>query len=118
MTERRRHPVGAAAALLPDSGINRLRFSSAQDLLDEGAKLVDETGRARLTGAKLLLAVQGVRATHIFESVVGLCRNGRGVPAAMLNRALLEDVLDLHLVSGAGQSFSTWNHSSSSETVA
>jgi hypothetical protein len=27
-------------------------------------------------------------------------------------------VVALHLVSGAGQSFSTWKHSSSSETVA
>jgi hypothetical protein len=29
-----------------------------------------------------------------------------------------EPVMALHLVSGAGQSFSTWNHLSSSETVA
>jgi hypothetical protein len=94
----RRHPVGVAAQLVPDSGINRLRFSTCEDLLDEGAQLVDETGRTPIGGAKLLLAVQATRATHSFESVIALCRIGRGVQAAMINRSLLEDVLDVHWV--------------------
>lgn len=83
---------------MEDSGINRLRFAAAQELLDEGARLVDETGRERLSGAPLILAAQATRATHIFESIIALCRIGRGVPGAMLNRALLEEVLDVHWV--------------------
>lgn len=94
----RNHPVGFAANLIPDSGINRLRFSACEDLLDEGARLVDETGRDSIGGAKLLLAVQTTRATHSFESVIALCRIGRGVQAAMINRSLLEDALDVHWV--------------------
>jgi SEC-C motif len=94
----RRHQVGFAAILIPDSGINRLRFSACEDLLDEGARLVDETGRTPIGGAKLLLAVQATRATHSFESVIALCKIGRGVQAAMINRSLLEDALDVHWV--------------------
>jgi hypothetical protein len=94
----RRHQVGFAARLIPDSGVNRLRFSACEDLLDEGAQLVDETGRTPIGGAKLILAVQATRATHSFESVIALCRMGRGAQAAMLNRSLLEDVLDVHWV--------------------
>jgi hypothetical protein len=46
-----------------------------------------------------------------------VCRSQPGVvePVAIARQPVLEA---LHLVSGAGQSFSTWNHSSSSETVA
>jgi hypothetical protein len=94
----RRHQVGFAAHLIPDSGINRLRFSSSEDLVDEGARLVDETGRTPIGGMKLLLAVQATRATHSFESVIALCKIGRGVQAAMINRSLLEDALDVHWV--------------------
>lgn len=94
----RRHQVGLAALLIKDSGINRLRFSSCEDLLDAGAKLVDETGRTPIGGMKLLLTVQATRATHSFESVIALCTIGRGVQAAMLNRSLLEDALDVHWV--------------------
>jgi hypothetical protein len=96
--QQRRHQVGFAALLIPDSGINRLRFSSCEDLLDEGARLVDETGRTGIAGMKLLLAVQATRATQSFESVIQLCRIGRGVQAAMINRSLLEDALDVHWV--------------------
>jgi hypothetical protein len=98
VTENRRHRVGFAALLLQEHGIYRLRIAGAQDLLDEGARLVDETGRESVSGAKLLLVLQATRATHIFESVVALCQIGRGVPASMLNRALLEEVLDVHWV--------------------
>jgi hypothetical protein len=80
------------------AGIYRLRIAAAEDLLDEGARMVDETGRERIAGARLLLVVQATRAIHIFESVIALCRIGRGVPASMLNRALLEDALDVHWV--------------------
>src|SRR4051794_39792802 len=94
----RRHQVGFAAYLIADSGINRLRFSACEDLLDEGARLVDETGRTEIRGAKFLIAVQATRATHSFESVIALCKIGRGVQAAMINRSLLEDALDIHWV--------------------
>jgi hypothetical protein len=94
----RYHQVGFAAILIPDSEINWLRFSACEDLLDEGARLVDETGRTEIGGAKLLLAVQATRATHSFEGVIALCKIGRGVQAAMLNRSLLEDALDVHWV--------------------
>jgi hypothetical protein len=63
--------------------------------LDAGAGLVDGAGRATPDGGNLL-AVQATRATHSFESVIALCRIGRGVQAAMINRSLLEDVLDVH----------------------
>jgi Family of unknown function (DUF5677) len=79
-------------------GIYRLRIEAAEDLLDEGARLFDETGRTSLAGTKLLLAAQMARCIHIFESVVALCRIGRGVPASMLNRALFEEALDAHWV--------------------
>jgi deoxyxylulose-5-phosphate synthase len=59
---------------------------------------VDETGRTSISGAKFLLAVQAARATHSFESVIALCKIGRGVQAAMINRSLLEDALDVHWV--------------------
>lgn len=94
----RRHQVGFAAILIADSGITRLRFSACEDLLDEGARLVDETGRTPIGGIELLLAVQATRATHSFESVIALCKIGRGVQAAMINRSLLEDALDVHWV--------------------
>ena len=94
----RRHQVGFAKILLAEQGIYRLRIEAAEDLLDEGARMVDETGRAKVGGARLLLVVQATRATHIFESVIALCQIGRGVPASMLNRALLEDALDVHWV--------------------
>jgi hypothetical protein len=97
-SQPRRHQVGFAANLIPDSGINQLRFSACEDLLDEGARLVDETGRTPVGGVKLLLAVQATRATHSFESVIALCKIGRGVQAAMINRSLLEDALDVHWV--------------------
>jgi hypothetical protein len=66
-------------------------------LLAAGAALVDGTGSATPDGGNLL-AVQATRATHSFESVITLCRIGRGVQAAMVNRSLLEDVLDVHWV--------------------
>jgi hypothetical protein len=94
----RRHQVGFAEVLLREQGIYRLRLAAAEDLLDEGARFVDETGRTSLSGAKLLLTAQATRSTHIFESVIALCRIGRGVPASMLNRALLEEALDVHWV--------------------
>ena len=91
-------PFGFASVLLEESGLNRLRFATAQKLLDEGARLVGEAGRTPLQKAPMLLAAQAARATHIFEAVFALCRIGRGVPAAMLNRALLEEALDVHWV--------------------
>jgi uncharacterized protein DUF5677 len=84
--------------LLQDSGIYRLRIEAAEDLLDEGARMVDETGRAALAGARLLLAAQATRCIHIFESVIALCRMGRGVPASMLDRALFEEALDAYWI--------------------
>jgi hypothetical protein len=94
----RRHQVGFAEILLAEHGIYRLRIAAAEDVLEEGARMVDETGRESVAGARLLLVVQATRATHIFESVIALCRIGRGVSASMLNRALLEDALDVHWV--------------------
>ncbi len=60
--------------------------------------MTDETGRTENNGAMLLLAVQATRAVHVFESVSALVGIGRGLTAAMLNRALLEDVLSVHWV--------------------
>jgi hypothetical protein len=42
VAQEQRHPVGVAEAVLADLGINRLRFEVAQDLLSEGARLVDD----------------------------------------------------------------------------
>src|SRR4051794_8483536 len=72
----RRHAVGFAEILLAEQGIYRLRIAAAEDLLDEGASVVDQTAREGLGGARLLLIVQATRATHIFESVIALCRIG------------------------------------------
>jgi hypothetical protein len=79
-------------------GIYRLRIETAEDLLDEGARLFDETGRTGLARSKLLLAAQAARCIHIFESVIALCRIGRGVPASMLDRALFEEALDAYWI--------------------
>jgi hypothetical protein len=57
--------------------------------------MVDETGRSALRGGSALLAVQAARATHTYESVLSGCRIGRGAQAAMLNRSLFEDALDV-----------------------
>jgi uncharacterized protein YecA (UPF0149 family) len=92
------HPVGFGANLMPQGGLTDLRFSGAEGLLGEGAVLIDETGRNSIGGADFLLVVQATRASHTLESVISLCRIGRGVQAAMLNRSLLEDVLDVHWV--------------------
>lgn len=97
-TARGRHPVGLAAQLMSHTGINALRFAGAEELLEHGAALIDETGRGRLRGGRLVLTVQATRATHTFEAVIALCRIGRGVQASMLNRASFEDVLDAHWV--------------------
>lgn len=96
--EMARHPVGVSAQFVMGRQISRLQIEAAETLLHRGAELVDETGRKPIGGAQLLLAVQGARGTQIFESIIALCRIGRGVPASMLNRALLEDALDVHWV--------------------
>jgi hypothetical protein len=75
----RRHQVGFAEILLAEQGIYRLRVSAAEDVLDEGARFIDETGRQPVGGARLLLVVQGTRAVHILESVIALCRSGRAL---------------------------------------
>jgi Family of unknown function (DUF5677) len=94
----RRHRVGIAEPLMREWGIYRLRIEAAEDLLDEGARMVDETGRTSVAGARFLLAAQAARCVHIFESVVALCRIGRGVPASMLDRALFEEALDAYWI--------------------
>jgi hypothetical protein len=98
MSAQPRHPLGFAEQFVLGHSLNQRRFQAAQELLDAGARLVDETGCGPLGGARLILAVQATRATHTFESALVLCRIGRGVPAAMLNRSLLEDALDVHWV--------------------
>lgn len=94
-----RETVGAVAkALLLEKGINRLRFDTAAELLSEGATLIDETGRKPVAAARMLLTAEAARALHTFETVIAACQMGRGVQAAMLNRSLLDDVLDIHWV--------------------
>jgi hypothetical protein len=66
------------------------------NLLDEGAALLEETARETLRGERVLLTAQATSAVHTFEVIVAVCMIGRGVQAAMLNRALYEDVLDIH----------------------
>jgi hypothetical protein len=99
MPLNRRHRVGFASELLREREIYGLRFEAAEDLLDEGARLFDETGRTENRRARLLLTAQAARCIHIFESVIALCRIGRGVPASMLNRALLDEALDAYWIS-------------------
>ncbi len=73
MTEKpRNHPIGVAGRFVGTSGIDRLRFGACGDLLDAGAVMVDETGRRRVSGMRMLLAVQATRATHTFESIIAL----------------------------------------------
>jgi hypothetical protein len=81
-----------------ERGIQRLRVAAAQALLNEGTQVTDDALRSELKGARLLMVAQGTRASHLFESVIALSRIGRGVPAAMLNRALFEEVLEIHWV--------------------
>jgi hypothetical protein len=95
-TPRSFAPVGFAWELLKGNPLNRLRIAGAEELLGAGGALIDATGRQALSGAPLLLAAQATRAQHTFETVIAAARMGRGVQAAMLNRALLEDVLSIH----------------------
>lgn len=64
------HPVGFAAEILNQKGINRLRFGGAEELLGQGAALIDTTGQERLGGARFLLVAQATRAQHTFEAVI------------------------------------------------
>jgi hypothetical protein len=89
-------PVGFAWETLKETGINRLRIAGAEELLGAGGALIDATGKERLEGPRLLITTQATRAQHTFETVIATAGMGRGVQAAMLNRALLEDVLDIH----------------------
>ena len=41
-----RHPVGIAEEFVMTSGLNRLRFAGAEELLNIGVGVIDETGRA------------------------------------------------------------------------
>jgi hypothetical protein len=89
-------PVGLAWSLMKTRGINQLRIAGAEEFLGEGGALIDATGRDQLGGAQFLMVAQATRAQHTFETVIGAARMGRGVQAAMLNRGLLDDVLDIH----------------------
>ena len=102
MTEKpRNHPIGVAGPFVGTSGIDRLRFGACGDLLDAGAVMVEETGRGRISGMRMLLAVQATRATHTLESIIALCRIGRGAQAAMLSADGLAVVLVLGVAEGA-----------------
>jgi hypothetical protein len=92
------YPAGVGAQLLAGRGINQLRFRQAEMLLGEGCRLIDETGRTGIGGGLFLLTAQVTRAAHTFEAVLATCRLGRGVQASMMNRALFEDLLDIHWV--------------------
>jgi hypothetical protein len=70
------HPVGIGAEIMPKTGINKLRFDTAEDLLGECGILIDETGRKPIGGAEFILAVQATRASNTFESVILLCETG------------------------------------------
>jgi hypothetical protein len=89
-------PVGFVWDGMKTRGINQLRIAGAEELIGEGGALIDATGREPLGGAQFLMVAQGTRAQHTFETVIGAARMGRGVQAAMLNRGLLDDVLDIH----------------------
>lgn len=96
--EGRPYIGGIGAQVLAGTGINRLRFSQAERLLGEGCRLIDQTGRTPIGGGLFLLTAQVTRAAHTFEAVLATCRLGRGVQASMMNRALFEDLLDIHWV--------------------
>jgi hypothetical protein len=72
------HAVGLAGRILEERRINRLRFGEAEKLLGEGARLIEETGRTPLQGAKVLLTAHFTRAAHTFEAALAACRIGRG----------------------------------------
>ncbi|MBS1881484.1 MAG: hypothetical protein JSS97_00840 [Actinobacteria bacterium] len=90
--------AGVGTQLLAGRGINQLRFRQAEMLLGEGCRLIDETGRTAIGGGLFLLTAQVTRVAHTFEAVLATCRLGRGVQASMMNRALFEDLLDVHWV--------------------
>jgi len=92
------YPAGVGGPILAGRGINQLRFRQSEVLLGEGCRLIDETGRTPIGGGLFLLTAQVTRAAHTFEAVLAACRLGRGVQASMMNRALFEDLLDIHWV--------------------
>ena len=68
---------GSPASFLHDSGIYGLRIEAAEDLLDEGARLFDETGRTGNRRARLLLTAQASCCIYLFESVIALSSTRR-----------------------------------------
>lgn len=69
---------------------------------------VDEEVRPPLSGERSLNWVQLAvityfyRSSDTYEGVLFLCREGLGVQAAMLDRSLIEDVIDAHWVTVEG----------------
>jgi hypothetical protein len=51
------HPVGFAAQVLNEKGISRVRFEGAEELLGQGAALLDATTWDPLSGSRFLLCV-------------------------------------------------------------
>jgi hypothetical protein len=93
---RRVDSVGFGWSLISSRPLNRLRIASATALFDAGSDLIDATGSEPIAGGALMLVAQATRAHHTFEAVISAASMGRGVQAAMLNRSLYDDALDIH----------------------
>lgn len=93
-----REPGAIARAVILEGEGNQERLDAVMDLLDAGSDLVDATGVGELYDVRALMVAQATRAVHSFEAVIAACMIGRGAQGAMLNRALYDDVLDIHWV--------------------
>lgn len=98
MARKPTEPGSVAKAVILNKEENRACFDAVMALLQAGADLIDATGREALKGGRMLITAQATRALNSFETVIAACLIGRGVQAAMLDRALYDDVLDIHWV--------------------
>jgi len=72
-----------------------VRLGAASLLGNVARELLEDAGRIASADHETLLLVIGERAARSYAASMALAVGGKGIQAAMLNRSLLEDALDL-----------------------
>ena len=83
--------------------LHEVRLAAASTMRDTARTLLAKAGRVASDDHHTLLLVIGERAARSYEASVALAANGNGIQAAMLNRSLLEDALDVAWVNANPQ---------------
>jgi hypothetical protein len=104
-TKKNDHRAGGGGhdplmSLPPPRTLHEVRMRCARALGDAGQALTAAAG-GRATGDQhTLLLVIGERTSRSYSSSCALALAGQGIQAAMLNRSMLEDALDVAWVAG------------------